>query len=305
MEYIKVSIFSRLNFNISKTDIIKDFKYVILHICYYNCKMLDTKSAEELQEPLWAEKHAIREHETIIRQNRAEDELELYVRGLERANSDLEDFTQTVSHDLKAPLRAIQSFSMLLIEDYAPLLDEIGREYLDEVRKATERMNALIENLLMLSRAGRKFTVVETIDLNELLEEIKSDLRVRLEERGGEVVAGKLPTISIPRVGMKGLLINLIDNGLKFNRAEKPTVEVSYGEDEENCIFEVKDNGIGIEAEYLSRIFTLSERLHPREYEGTGLGLNICKKILDKFGGKVWVVSRPGEGTTFCFSIPK
>ena len=157
----------------------------------------------------------------------------------------------------------------------------------------------------MLSRVGRKITDVEKVNLNELLEEIKSDLSARLEARGGEVVAGKLPTISIRRVWMKGLLTNLIDNGLKFNRAEKPRVEVSYGEDGENRIFEVKDNGIGIEAEYLSRIFTLSERLHPQEYEGTGLGLNICKKILDKFGGNIWVESRPGEGTTFYFSIPK
>lgn len=265
------------------------------------------KSAEDLQELPWTGtgSHAICEHENIIRQSRAEDELELYVRELERANRDLEDFTQTVSHDLKTPLFTIKAFNILLIKDYAPSLDEAGREYLDEVRKATERMNALIEDLLMLSRAGRKFTEVEKVDLNELLEEIKSDLRVRLEERGGEVVAGKLSTISIPRVWMNELLTNLIDNGLKFNRAEKPRVEVSYEEDGENYIFEVKDNGIGIEAEYLSRIFTLSERLHPREYEGTGLGLNICKKILDKFCGNIWVESIPGEGTTFYFSIPK
>jgi len=269
--------------------------------------MLDTKSAERLQEPPWTGtgSHAICEHENIIRQSRAEDELGLYVRDLERANSDLEDFTQTVSHDLKTPLRAIQAFNMFLIKDYAPSLDETGREYLDEVRKATERMNALIEDLLVLSRAGRKSTGVEKVDLNELLEEIKSDLRVRLEKRGGEVVAGKLPSISIQRVWMKELLTNLIDNGLKFNRAEKPRVEVSYEDDGENCVFVVKDNGIGIEAKHLSRIFTLSERLHPREYEGTGLGLNICKKILDKFGGNIWVESRPGEGTTFYFSIPK
>ncbi len=104
---------------------------------------------------------------------------------------------------------------------------------------------------------------------------------------------------------MKELLTNLIDNGLKFNRAEKPRVEVSCEENGKNYIFKVKDNGIGIEAKYLSRIFNLSERLHPQEYEGTGLGLNICKKILDKFGGNIRVESRLGEGTTFCFSIPQ
>jgi len=267
--------------------------------------MLDTKSVEGLQELPRTVKHANREWQNTIRRRRTEEELEIYVRELERANRDLEDFAQTVSHDLKSPLFTIHGFNMLLVEDYAPSLDETGRGYLNEMRKATERMNVLIRDLLMLSRAGRKFTEVETVNLNELLEEIKSDLRARFEERGGEVVAGKLPTMSIQRVWMKELLTNLIDNGLKFNRAEKPRVEVSYEEDGENYIFEVKDNGIGIEAQYLSRIFTLSERLHPREYEGTGLGLNICKKILDKFGGNIWVESRPGGGTTFYFSIPK
>jgi len=266
---------------------------------------MDTKSAGGLQELPGTAKHTFRERENLIRRGQAEDGLELYVRDLERANRDLEDFTQTVSHDLKAPLRTIQAFSMLLIEDYAPSLDETGQEYLDKVRKATERMNVLIEDLLMLSRVGQKFMEVEKVDLNEQLEKIKSDLRVRLEERGGEVVAGKLPTISTQRVWLKELLINLIDNGLKFNRAEKPRVEVSSEEDGKYCIFEVKDNGIGIEAKHLSRIFTLSERLHPQEYEGTGLGLNICKKILDKFGGNIWVESIPGEGTTFYFTIPK
>ncbi len=263
------------------------------------------KSAEELQELPWTAERAIREWENIIGRKQAEGELEGHVKELERANRDLDDFASTVSHDLRAPLRTIQAFSMLLMEDYADKLDETGRGYLDEVSKATERMDALIENLLKLSRVGRKFNEVEEVDLNELLEEIKSDLGARFEEQGGEVVAGKLPTISIQRVWMKELLTNLIDNGLKFNQADKPRVEVSCEEDGKNYIFKVKDNGIGIEAKYQNRIFNLSERLQPQEYEGTGLGLNICKNILDKFGGNIKVESRPGEGSTFCFSIPQ
>ncbi len=263
------------------------------------------KSAEELQELPWTSERAIREWENIIGRKRAEGELERYVKELERTNRDLDDFASTVSHDLRAPLRTIQAFSMLLMEDYADKLDETGRGYLDEVSKATERMDVLIEDLLKLSRVGRKFTEVEAVDLNELLEEIKSDLGARFEEQGGEVVAGKLPTISIQRVWMKELLMNLIDNGLKFNQADKPRVEVSCEEDGKNYIFKVKDNGIGIEAKYQSRIFNLSERLQPQEYEGTGLGLNICKNILDKFGGNIQVESGPGEGSTFCFSIPQ
>ena len=224
---------------------------------------------------------------------------------LERANRDMEDFTSTVSHDLKAPLRSIQGFNMLLIEDYADTLDEAGRRYLNLVNEGVERMNTLIEDLLKLSRVGRKFIEVETVDLNELLEEVKADLSARIEERGGEVVVGKLPTVSTQRVWMKELFTNLIDNGLKFNKSDKPGVEISCDASEKSYSFKVKDNGIGIEEESLSRIFSVMERLNPQEYEGTGFGLNICKKVVDKFDGKIWVESKPGEGSTFFFTIPR
>jgi two-component system sensor histidine kinase/response regulator len=243
---------------------------------------------------------------------RAEEELGRYMKELERANRDLEDYTSVVSHDLKAPLRTIQSFSMFLIEGYADTLDEVGQKYLGEIRKAAERMSALIEDLLTLSRVGRKFTEVEAIDLNELLNEVKADLKARIEERGGEVVVAKeLPTISLPRVWIKELFTNLIDNGLKFNNSKKPWVEVSYEEREkregegEEYLFKVKDNGIGIEEKYQSRIFKLFERLHSQsEYGGTGAGLAICKKIVEELGGVIWVESKTGEGSTFCFTAP-
>nr|QNO52789.1 methanogenesis regulatory histidine kinase FilI [Methanosarcinales archaeon ANME-1 ERB6] len=240
----------------------------------------------------------------------------LRAKELERAKRDLEDIIFMASHDLKGPLRTIQGFCTIFEDEYADKIDEKGRKYLDIVRKAAERMNALIEDLLNLSRIGRKFEV-KTVDLNELIDEIKSDLWARFRERGGEgeVVAEELPTISTQRVWMKGLFMNLIDNGLKFNRSEKPRVEVSYEErerekrkgegKEKEYLFKIKDNGIGIEEEYLSRIFNLSERLHPQEYEGTGFGLNICQKIVDKLGGNIRVSSKPAEGSTFFFTIPE
>jgi len=236
----------------------------------------------------------------------AEEKLKEYTKELERANRDLEDFTSRVSHSLKAPLRSIQAFSTLLMEDYADVLDETGRGYLEKVKGAAERMNALIEDLLTLSRVGRKFIEVETVDLNVLLEEIKTDLSARIEERGGEVVAGKLPTVSTQRVWMKELLTNLIDNGLKYNKSNKPRVEISCEEREKDYLFRVKDNGIGIEEKYQSNIFNLFERLHPQsEYEGTGAGLAICKKIVEELGGTIGVESKTGEGSTFFFTIPK
>lgn len=235
----------------------------------------------------------------------AEEKLKNYTKELEQTNRNLEDFTSTVSHDLKAPLRSIQAFTLCLVKDYANILDETGRGYLNLIKKGVERMNALIEDLFKLSRVGRKFVEVKLVDLNELLEEIKIDLSVRIEERGGEVVVGKLPTVSTQRVWMKELFINLIDNGLKFTKSDKPRVEVSCEENGKRYLFTVTDNGIGIEEKYLSRIFDIGERLKPQEYEGTGFGLNICKKIVDKFGGEIWTESEPGEGSTFFFTIPK
>lgn len=246
---------------------------------------------------------------------RAEKELGRYMKELERANRDLEDYTSVVSHDLKVPLRSIQSFSMFLTEGYANTLDETGRKYLSEIRKAAERMGALIEDLLTLSRVGRQSTEVEAVDLNELLNEVKADLKARIEEHDGEIVVAKeLPTISLPRVWIKALFTNLIDNGLKFNQSEKPRVEVDYeerGKEEgkgkgkgKDYLFRVKDNGIGIEEKNQSCIFNLFERLHSQsEYAGTGAGLAICKKIVEELEGVIWIESKIGEGSTFCFTI--
>lgn len=223
---------------------------------------------------------------------------------LGRVTRDLEDFTQAISHDLKILLRSIQAYNTLLIEDYSNSLDDRGQEYLEKVRRAAERMNMLINELLTFCRVERK-TEVEKVDLNELVAEIKEDLSARIAERGGEVVAGMLPTISTQRFWMKELLTNLVDNGLKFNKSDRPKVEICCEEGEKSYLFRVNDNGIGIEERYLNRIFNLVERLHPHEYEGTGAGLSICKRIIDKIGGKIWVESKLGEGSAFYFFIPK
>ncbi len=277
------------------------------------------KSLRELQNLPWTAKRALLEWEQAVKLKQAEEEAkeEEYMKDLERAKLDLADFAHTVSHDLRVPLRSVQAFTTLILEDYGDTLDERVREYLEKVREAGERMSALIKDILTLSRVGREFIEVETVDLNELIEEVKKDLKAIIEERGGEVVAEELPTISTQRVWMKELFMNLIDNGLKFNKSGKPTVEVSYegrererekrkrGGKEKEYLFKIKDNGIGIEEEYQSRIFNLSERLQPQEYEGTGLGLNICQKIVDKLGGNIWVESKTGKGSTFFFTIPE
>ena len=226
--------------------------------------------------------------------------------ALERANAELESYTYVVSHDLKAPLRTILSFSTFLLEDYSDRIDETGRDYLKRILKAAENMNALIGDLLLLSQVGRKFTEVEKVDLNNILGEILTDLGALIEKRDGPVVVNDLPTIYVQKTWVKQLFTNLIDNGLKFNKSKNPKVEVKCDVREKDYLFAVCDNGIGIEKQYFERIFNLFERLNPKEeYEGTGAGLSICKKIVENLGGSIWVESTPGEGSTFFFTIPR
>jgi len=227
-------------------------------------------------------------------------------RSLERANADLENYAYAVSHDLKAPLRAILSFSNFLLEDYGGKMDATGRDYIERIVKAAENMNAFINDLLILSRIGRESNTVEEVDLNNLLGEIMTDLEPLMVKRDSHVVVTDLPTIQAQRTWLKQLFTNLIDNGLKFNESETPRVEVRCDEREKDNLFAVRDNGVGIEEQYLCRIFNLFERLHAKEeYEGTGAGLAICKRIVENLGGRIWVESTPGEGSTFLFTIPK
>jgi two-component system sensor histidine kinase/response regulator len=223
---------------------------------------------------------------------------------LKQSNEELENYTYVVSHDLKAPLRAIRNFSAFLLDDYGTKIDDTGQDYLKRIVKAAENMNELIEDLLVLSRVGRKFMEVEEINLSALLEEIVSDLKPVIEKRNSEVVVNELPTISGQRIWIKQLFLNLIDNGLKFNKSDVPRVEVKCTAKEREYLFSVHDNGIGIDQQYHKRIFNLFERLNSKEeYEGTGAGLAICKKIVEDFGGKIWVESKPNNGSTFFFTI--
>ena len=227
-------------------------------------------------------------------------------RLLEQSNAELENYTYVVSHDLKAPLRAIRSFSSFLLEDYSAKIDATGQDYLNRIVKAAENMNALIDDLLLLSRVGRKFTKVERVDLNDLLEEITFDLKPVIEKRNSEVIVDELPTIPIQRTWIKQVFMNLIDNGLKFNKSNTPKVEVKCSAKAKGYVFSVRDNGIGIKQQYHERVFNLFERLNSREeYEGTGAGLAICKKAVENFGGRIWVESTPGKGSTVFFTIPR
>jgi PAS domain S-box-containing protein len=242
----------------------------------------------------------------ITERKKAEEALKEANRLLAESNRDLESYTYVVSHDLKAPLRTIRSFSSFLLEDYKDKLDETGKDYLNRMINASSGLDTMIEDLLVLSRVGRKFTEREKVDLNKLLKEILADLEATIKERNAKVVVDKLPTLYVHRVWKRQLFMNLISNALKFNESKTPKIEVLYEERENDHLFKVRDNGIGIEKKYLDRIFNLFDRAPTeKKYEGTGAGLAICKKIVEHLGGKIWVESTPGKGSTFFFTIPK
>jgi len=237
---------------------------------------------------------------------RAEEALERSLEELERSNRELDDYTYVVSHDLRAPLRTIKAFGGFVLDDYGDRLDERGRDYLRRIIDATTRIDELAEDLLVLSRVGRKYMDAASVDLNKLMEEIKLDFELQMVERGAEIIVGELPMVKTQRVWMRQLLTNLIRNGLTFNKSTPPRVEVACAEREDDYLFSVSDNGIGIDEKYYDRIFKKFQRLHTQEeYPGTGAGLAICKKIVKYFGGEIWVESRLGEGSTFHFTFPK
>ena len=233
-------------------------------------------------------------------------ELEASNRELEHSNRELEDFTYAVSHDLKAPLRTVEAFAGFLIDDYAKNLDETGNEYLNRMKNASIRMTGLIDDLLNLSRVGRMHADIVLVDLNELVEEIKLDFETQINERNAEIISSRLPAIKTQYMWVQQLFSNLISNGLKFNTSKTPKVWIRHKDQKDYHLFSVKDNGIGIEKRYQEKIFKIFHRLHSREeYPGSGTGLTICKKIVETFGGRIWVESKPGAGSTFYFTIPK
>lgn len=225
---------------------------------------------------------------------------------LETVNKDLNDFTHIVSHDLKAPLMTIESFSSFLLEDYLEDLDETGQEYIEAVINASNRMRDLIDNLLTLSRVGRVDTEYSKVDINEVLEEILLDLAPQIEMKHAIIKADNLPVIVTQRTWIKQVLQNLVSNGLKFNEANPPRVDLTCEKGGEFYSFSVRDNGIGIPDGEQEHLFGLFQRLqHAQKYPGTGAGLSICKKIVESMGGAIQVKSEEGYGSTFTFSIPK
>lgn len=233
-----------------------------------------------------------------------ETNLELKNEELHQKNQELEQFAYIASHDLQEPLRTVSSFSAQLQKQYGDKLDDLAKKYLFFIQQGTDRMKTLITDLLDYSRIGKK-KELKTIDCNKLIENVIADLHIAIQESQVEIQKENLPVVNGYSTEMKQLFQNLISNAIKFRKKEvSPKIHISSQPVNGGWEFSVEDNGIGIAEEHSERIFVIFQRLHSRsEYEGTGIGLSHCKKIVELHGGKIWVHSRPGEGSSFHFTI--
>src|SRR5437016_9056780 len=226
---------------------------------------------------------------------------------LKRSNAELEQFAYVASHDLQEPLRMVSSYTQLLMRRYGDKLDGDAKEFTAFIVDGATRMKQLIEDLLAYSRVGTRDRNFKPADSESSLKRALTNLRAAIQDSGATVTQDKLPTIPCDEVQLAQLFQNLIGNALKFRKPDvAPAVHVGAAEQGAEWEFMVRDNGIGIEPQYFERIFMVFQRLHDKgEYPGTGIGLAIVKKVVERHGGRIWVQSQPGAGTTFHFTMPK
>ena len=247
----------------------------------------------------------IAQGQDITDRKKAEDALQEYAANLKQSNEDLERFAYVASHDLREPLRMVTSFSQLLEKNYKGRLDADADEFIGYIVEGGRKMDALVNDLLEFSRITSRGKPFEPTDMNAVLSEVLKSLSVTIRENKVEIEAGMLPIVSVDRSQMALVFQNLVANAIKFREASAPVVAIDATRVRNEWVLSVRDNGIGIDPEYHEKIFELFQRLHSRdEYPGTGIGLAICKRIVERHGGRIWVESQPGEGSTFFFTIP-
>jgi signal transduction histidine kinase len=235
----------------------------------------------------------------------AEARLKSMVSELERSNEELSHFAYVASHDLQEPLRAVAGCVQVLRKRYSGQLDDKADQFIDHAVEGAQRMQNLINDLLQYSRVGTNGKSFELVNGDKVLDVVLRSLSVAIAETGVEIVRTPLPEFICDAGQIEQVFQNLISNAIKFRGSDWPRVTIGYRAEGENHIFSVRDNGPGIEPQYFERIFVMFQRLHTRtEYSGTGIGLAICKKIVERHGGKIWVESEIGNGSTFSFSLP-
>lgn len=225
--------------------------------------------------------------------------------ALRRSNEELQQFAYMVSHELNEPLRMVASYSQLLARRYAGKLDQTADEHIAITVSAAQRMQVFVQDVLNLMSAAAAEQVFERVSLETVLAAALIELTLIVAESGAMIAHDPLPTVKGNEAGLVRLFFNLISNSIKYRRAETPRIYISVEQRDNFWQFAFKDNGIGIEPEYWDRIFTVFKRLHGREYPGSGVGLALCKRVVEYHGGKIWLESIAGEGSTFFFTIPK
>jgi signal transduction histidine kinase len=259
---------------------------------------------------LWAKNQLLqRQSELLARRleerDRAQEALARQAVELERSNAELEQFAHVVSHDLQEPLHTLSGFLELLAEEHLGSLDGDGRMYVERAMAGTERMRQLVRDLLAYARVNTREEPFEDVAMGEIVDNALADLHDRLDEVGYAVTVGELPVVRGDRFQLAQLVTNLTENALKF-RGDRPGVlTISANHQDDDWLFAFRDNGIGVDSRYAIHVFTIFQRLHGRdEVAGTGVGLAICKKIVERHQGRIWLESEPGQGSTVFFTIP-
>jgi signal transduction histidine kinase len=262
------------------------------------------RSEAELQDTNEALEKRVQEKTAALAEANAA--LQRHNAELMRANADLEQFAYSASHDLQEPLRMVSVFAQLLKVKYADSLDAEGEEYIGHAVAGAKRLETLVSGL-------RSYLTITSIDVtrapadtNIVVARCLENLKLLVESNGARCEVGNLPAVRLHEVHLEQLFQNLITNGIKYRSQHAPHIRISATKDDSNWVFSVQDNGIGIDPQYQDQIFGVFKRLHRNdEYEGTGIGLAICKRIVDRYGGRLWVESKPYQGATFLFTVPE
>ncbi len=241
----------------------------------------------------------------LIERKRAEEELISRTKQLEAANKELEAFSYSVSHDLRAPLRAIDGFSRVILEEYSEKLDDEGKRFLKVIRDNTQKMAQLIDDILALSRLGRKQMDISDIDMSGLATEVFDELKSAVPERAITFNVKTLPPAQGDRSMIRQVFVNLLSNSIKFTKPKNNgVIEVGRMKEGNENIYYVRDNGVGFDMQYVNKLFGVFQRLHnAEEFEGTGVGLALVQRIIHRHGGRVWGEGKPNEGAVFYFTL--
>jgi light-regulated signal transduction histidine kinase (bacteriophytochrome) len=242
----------------------------------------------------------------ITGRKRAEDELRRSNEALERSNIELQRFAYVASHDLQTPLRSIAGFAQLLQSEYAGRLDPQADDWIRRTVESSKDMQTLVRDLLEYSRVDSQAGTFGPVSMHQIVEGAVALLDATIRETGATVTHGKLPVVTGDRSQLSQLILNLIGNAIKYRSDAPPRVRIAAERREGEWLFSVCDNGIGIEAKHRDRIFEMFRRLHDqKEIPGSGIGLAVCRRVVHRHGGRIWVESEPGQGSTFFFTIPE